>query len=161
MKKSRTTKSKVAAGQNEAGEGTEQPQDRDEVIVNLPVFPRPPTGIGKHARKLWNEVGRGLYDDGRLTSVDLPAWQALCESWQRYISARDELAEKVKASGSFVEKTKEGYRKSPWLAIVHQEIAVLSAAISKFGMTPKDRSAINTELPNGPDEFGDLLKRKG
>jgi len=116
-----------------------------------PLYPEPPAGLGKYGRKAWKEIGNGLYRLGLLTEADIHAFTLFCESHQRYREAKDNLKEE-----GMVVVTRNGARKSPWLAIIHQEYAIQDKLMAQFGMSPVARVRIVTNPEEGSDELDKL-----
>jgi len=127
-----------------------------ENVIELPplkVFPKAPAGIGKYARQFWNHQGRAIFNVGLLTDVDLPAWQLLCESYQRMRTAQDKLGDRT-----MMEITPSGSKKHPLLAIIHQEYGLMAGMMKEFGMTPVSRERVRNEKGPATDELDDLMK---
>lgn len=127
-------------------------------VIEFPkpkACPKPPAGIGKWARQFWKSYAPGLHAVGLLTDVDVPAWTRLCESFQRYRTADEKRGQRM------VDITEHGSKKSPYLAIIHQELAAMEKWMAKFGMTPLDRERLHPDEKDEGDEYEKLMQGRG
>ena len=120
-------------------------------------FPKPPNGIGDHARKFWKEYGPGLYGLGLLTVADVAVWTETCRTFQRMMDALCEIRNR---GDELIEVTDNGFRKSPWLAVYQQERKEWVALVKEFGMTPLARERLDTTGGGDDDELDELINRK-
>lgn len=131
-----------------------------EKVVDIPKYP---TGMNKHARKLWKNLCTELIDLGVLTVVDLPAMEICCVNYGLYKDAHEAVySEKVKdpETGKLkkIKRSLAEYMKGrnsqtiPEYTAMTKAFETFKSYITEFGLTPASRNRLN--LPEKPEEDG-------
>lgn len=128
-----------------------------------PGMPEMPEGLCDYAQIEWLERGPGLARMGVLTTIDMGVFAAYCQAWGDFKRAREELnalrEESSKDSASiFVVPTnvKEGWKRSPLIAIANEAAVLMVRFGAELGLTPSSRSRISTVTP--PEKSTSKLK---
>lgn len=103
-------------------------------------LPEPPYWLeGETALRLWHMLAAPLNRLGLLESLDIVAFSLLCDSFETYIAARDQLT-----PDKFVEYVGESRHptQNPLVSIVRQQTKGLKELLSEFGLTPQSRTAL-------------------
>ncbi len=98
---------------------------REPAATGKPTKPRK---LGKVASAFWDKYVPGLVATGVAKSIDAPALEAMCQWWQEY--------QRLYADSDVEDR----YRVSR-MAAAHKQWVLLA---SKFGMSPVDRTRIET-----------------
>lgn len=115
-------------------------QDRaPKEIPKPPVGAKPPSWLGKTAKKEWNRIGPWLESQGLLTKVDEPAFAAYCDLYATVQEFR-KLCTKVGAAISI----QQGYRN-----VLAKATTQMKQYLALFGLSPADRERIGVE-PQAP-----------
>jgi len=124
-------------------------------------IPRYPTGMNKHARKLWKNLCAELIDLGVLTVVDLPAMEIACVNYGLYKDAH-EAVYSFREEDPETGKTKKRkrplseYMKGrnsqtiPEYTAMTKAFETFKSYITEFGLTPASRNRLN--LPEKPEK---------
>lgn len=121
--------------------------------VEIPPCPKFLQG---EARKQYQRIAKKLARIGLMTELDDMALSMLCQGWQEYLEATDQ----VKKSGILL-KSPNGFPVlNPYLTVANQAIKKIRALLAEFGMTPGSRSRIHTAATTeeSDDEWLKLLK---
>jgi len=110
-------------------------QDEPQFVARVPACPRWLTG---GAREEWRRVARTLADAGVLTEVDRAALLAYCVSYQRWVDAERQVAEK----GVVLKTVNGNIIENPYLSVAKRAMRDMLAAMQQFGMTPASRSRV-------------------
>jgi len=119
-----------------------------EVVTEVP---KPPTGMPRHGRRMWNRLAAELVAKDLLTVVDLEALEALCSAYALFKEARQAIYRYRDADGKWRHRTAGEYlagRNSqtiPELGAMRQALALMKSYMVEFGLTPAARGKI--ELP--------------
>lgn len=103
----------------------------DGSILTLPALeelPEKPAFASEHASQLWDDVAATLYEEKKLTLVDLALLQSTCEMWGLYRSAF------ALAAANPIDKDARIAVTSYW--------AKFEQGAARFGMNPSDRQRI-------------------
>ena len=95
-------------------------------------FPRAPQHLDKIAQREWRLRGPELYGSGRLTILDLPAFEAYCDWYSEWRRAKTITGKKEAA---------------------HQ----MRMFMVEFGMTPSSRTKIKIDISQDNDSKWDKL----
>ena len=120
------------------------------------AIPPCPKFLQGEARKQYKKIAKKLARIGLMTEIDDMALSMLCQAWQEYMEA----TEQVKKSGILV-KSPNGFPiLNPYLIAANQAIKKVRALLAEFGMTPGSRSRINAASTGGEtdDEWSKLIK---
>ena len=142
-----------------------RPLPKNEPEPKIPTdIPRPPTYLGRTAKKIWRENTPKLHRIGILTEIDLPAFAMCCASFARFVDAEKQMKDAAKGknplTGAF-QKTKHGhYEYTPLLNLAHKSINLSYRLLSGFGMFPAERGRMTVEKPKkAEDPVEKFLKR--
>jgi P27 family predicted phage terminase small subunit len=104
-----------------------------------------PRWLGRHARRLWKQIGPDLVHAGVLTRWDMQAFAALCQAHHMMIEAQEAIA----VEGAVIADNRGASKKNPWCTIGKVAEANFKQWCEKFGLTPLDRGrlAIKYESP--------------
>ena len=121
------------------------------------VIPRCPAHLNKEARREWKRMVADLSPLFMLTPLDRVALAVICDAWARFVEASMGLQK----SGILVRgrHSKEPVH-SPYLAVINQAIAQITAMLPEFGLTPSSRSRLRIEKPAEKSDFMKLLDSK-
>lgn len=124
-------------------------------IGQLPPCPERLTGA---ARDEWNRLVPILHEMNVGTDADATALELLCETWGRYVEARENEVRggMVWVSGKKTDSGLPSFVYSPYGAIATKLIGHLRALYAAFGLTPSSRSTIAVER-TVDDELADLI----
>lgn len=104
-----------------------------------------PAGMTVGARRVWDEIAPDLADKGCLTSWDVYAFEALCESIAQFRECRD-LLQRETAYGKYIDKgAAGGVIKSPYHQMMRDCIETIKSIGGRFGFTPGDRAGLVVE----------------
>lgn len=119
-----------------------------------PSMPSPPAHLGRAAKTEWRRVVRQLFNLGLLSVIDRAALAAYAQSYERWVRAEKEWADKgyqmviVTTMGNIIQ--------NPLIGIANRAAADMVKYATEFGMTPAARSRVNA---NPPDEDKDPTAR--
>lgn len=124
----------------------------DAPVPNLTSI-EPPVPLSNGAMFWWNKYADDFKKHDILSDWDLPALAQLCDSLALYFEYRDLLEEEVyeikNKDGEVIESKKYvargssgGVIKSPYWQMMRDAQAIAIQIMSRFGMTPSDRSRI-------------------
>lgn len=109
----------------------------------LPVeVPAMPGDLAPAAQAVWKVVGEHLRFAGTIAKVDGQAMRLLAESWVLYCEASDAIA---KHGVLIEEKSDKGFKRlkaNPAIAIRAGAWKQIQLMLSKFGLTPADRTGL-------------------
>jgi P27 family predicted phage terminase small subunit len=122
----------------------------------LPSCPERLTGA---ARDEWERLVPILTEMGVGTDADASALELLCETWGRYVEARQHEVKggMVWMSGKKSDSGLPSFVYSPYGAIATKLIGHLRAMYAAFGLTPSSRSGIAADKRTTDDELADLI----
>lgn len=140
-----------------AKKGTLKPS---RVNKNQPIFKdlsiedlKPPTYFNKYARSFYINYGIQLINMGVLKQGDLLAFESL----SLQVGLYQEAMKDIKDNGIYsVGTNKNGstYKMaSPSITIQNNAYKQIMIGLSKFGLTPSDRSKVNIDLPDNDEEI--------
>ena len=126
-----------------------------EPKVEKPIKPK---GMSRRADMLWKYLTDLLKGHGLLTKLDRTALQLLCDSFELYSGAMDE----IESTGLMVEEgtEKSGFRTVPNPAIKVRDTAwgQIHKMCREFGLTPSARCGLKSSSNADTQDFlGDVL----
>ena len=101
---------------------------------------KPPRGMGREARRVWDFLAGDLIDKEVLTHWDVPLFAQFCEAVGRAQRANAKLLEE----GEIIE-TKAGRVKNPWFQVWRDSHGLATSLAAKFGLTPSARSQLSID----------------
>lgn len=120
-------------------------------------IPSAPAHLSDGAKESWGYVAVILDEMGVLTRADRVALEGLCEAYTELRAARKSLAD----AGSITYETTNAtggkmIRPRPELAMIADADRRLMAWLTKFGLTPADRSRVSAANGSEANAFADL-----
>lgn len=115
--------------------------------AKLSKCPQPTAGLGKYGRRLWKQYAFGVWSMGLLTTVDVPAWESMCRSFQEMMDALEQL------KGAKTEQGQHGEKKHPLYTVYQQERENFQRMMKEFGMTPLARERVSQDNPEKDNDF--------
>lgn len=123
---------KIARGNTRTSAGEPKPRR---------VAPKPPAHLSAEAAEQWPRLVRLLMPLGVLTEADGDALAAYCAAYARWADAERHLTE-----DGVIVKSPTGYPiQNPYLAVANKALEQMDRYLSKFGMTPADRTRVRVE----------------
>lgn len=137
--------------------------------------PKPPAGLpaapahlSPQALAAWPVIGRLLVDMRVLTEADAVALEGMCEAYADLLAARAALAEPVYVGDQMIARPRERtyitignsgpmIRKRPEVEMIADADRRLQGWLSRFGLTPADRSRVGAAMPEATDPFDGIL----
>jgi P27 family predicted phage terminase small subunit len=95
----------------------------------------PPDWLDEPAKAEWRRLAPLLSANGVLTTMDVDALCAYCETWVRW---KDATA-KLKQLGLIIKSPNGMLMPSPYLVIANQAMTTMRVLLTEFGMTPSSR----------------------
>ena len=111
--------------------------------------------MGETAAAAYTKMGRLLNAMGLLTKVDIPALEAYCVAYGRWVEAE----KKVKELGVVVKTTNGNPIQNPYLSAANKAMKQMRQWMSEFGLTPASRTRVTAVEAEEPDELEQLLMR--
>lgn len=124
---------------------------KDGLPVERPEMPGLPGDMTQSQQAFWSLFVDRAEFAGYLARIDGAAIRLAAESWLLYLKA----CEAIRAHGLLVtEDTKFGtrLRPNPAVGIRNQAWAELLKILDRFGMSPRMRTGLTTDLPDSDDE---------
>ena len=110
-----------------------------------------PTWLLPDAKKEWSRLAPALEAMGVLTLVDVQAFAGYCQAYARWKEAEEFITQ----HGSIF-KTPSGYvQQVPQVSIAQQNLKIMHAFCSEFGLTPATRARIIAAGGGKDDVFSD------
>lgn len=119
------------------------------------VLPKPPSFLMPLAKKHWKELGAELMRFGLLTTIDLDAFAACCNSYATWVDAMNQ----IKKTGSLVRSRNGDPMLSPYIGIAEKALSRMLQYQKEFGLTPAARARVSVEKEEDEDEFEAFLKK--
>lgn len=117
-------------------------------------IPAPPLHLSPYARASWPYVSAVLDDLGVLTAADGLALEGLCECYADLRRAREALnnlgTDTYETTGKDGNTMRRAY---PEVAMVQDADRRLQSWLSKFGLTPADRSRVSASKATSDNPF--------
>ena len=107
-----------------------------------PRMPRRPAYFGKHAGKLWRELGADLLANGLLTQSDLAAFELLCSAYEQCRLANEALAE----HGPLIPGTRGTLVRNPAGIQLRESSALFLKLADRFALTPAMAQKLGLDL---------------
>ncbi len=120
--------------------------------------PSCPMWLGAVGRAVWEQYIPVLTSvKGLLTLADGGELALLCEAWEDFLDARDEIARE----GATCVSEKGGAYPHPAVGRKNAAIARIKALSAKFGLSPADRVGLKLPVAEAPDDpFVAMLKAR-
>lgn len=125
-----------------------------------PIPPKPPTWLGPAGKKLWKLLAPQLEKLGLLTTVDGPAFEAVCQSYATWVDCEKYLRKHGLTYSYTTENGGEYVQQRPEVSIGNKALQAVKAFMTEFGLTPASRSRINMKPPGEEDDPMEALLRK-
>jgi len=120
--------------------------------------PYAPRHLNDDAKREWRRIIKVLLSLGLYTEVDYAALAMYCQAWGRWIRAERMVIEK----GEVLLSTQTGnYYQNPWFHVANRAWDQMLKMLSRFGLSPADRTRLSVEQPEEQDELAELLFRRG
>lgn len=133
-------------------EGTFRKDRNPEREPSAPALadpPKPPAGLNRWAKKLWKQLAPALIDNGVLTEIDLPAFEACCMQYGLYRELLDAITHYTDDRGKRHKQTVAEYlaprnsQTMPEYASMRQAFSTFNVYLQQFGLTPASRNRID------------------
>ncbi len=115
-----------------------------------------PTTLRRRGRELWKRVCDGYRGTRVLQTVDRSALEALCLEWDCY----QEAAADVRKRGTLVPSVREAgdLVRNPSVMVMHAALERWSRLAAGFGLTPADRSRLDTpQIEEEPNPLAEII----
>jgi len=117
-----------------------------------------PPDLSPTAQGAWNTITQGLEQAGLVSNVDGAALRLLCESWETYLEAGDD----VRRNGILTPFTnKSGATNkvvNPAMRVRNDAWKQIYSMLRQFGLTPSSRNGLSvTERTDDGDSLADIL----
>lgn len=125
--------------------------NRDEPMPELTSLV-PPANLSERALGIWNRLAPDMESKGILTNWDVDAFAQACDCLAMYWEYRDLLEAHKNDSdfGPYVAKgAAGGVIKHPYHQMMRDAQAMALQILSRFGMTPADRSKLTVKGEDG------------
>jgi P27 family predicted phage terminase small subunit len=133
------------------GNPSRRPLRPDSIEVE-PVLPDPPDHLFEDGKAEWRRVAQGLYALRLLSTLDINALAAYCQSFAIWKQA----SEAITAGGLTIETTNGNVIQNPLVGIANKAASDMVRYAAEFGMTPSARARINAggegQAPKDPTE---------
>ena len=138
-----------------------EPQPTPELYAK-----RPPSYLGKHAKKHWVEMAQECIDMGTLSAADWGMFPAMCEAWGEYrdsyeavYSYTDETGRKRKRSlAAYL--TGRNSQTMPEYAAMHKGLVEWRTLAAQFGIGAANRNKIDLKERKGELSVTDKLLKE-
>lgn len=124
----------------------------------LTVAPKPPTKLGKVAKREWKRVAQLLVDQSVLTDLDLVTLEGYCAAYELARRAEAELTTphpETKELPPLTMRTPMGVFPHPAIKIAKGAWADALKFAQQLGLTPVTRGKVTTLAPAGPRKVED------
>lgn len=118
---------------------------KPDTIDPEPVLPDPPEHLFAEAKEEWRRIAQGLYALRLLSTLDINALSAYCQSyaiWKRATIAIDKMADPL-TGGLLVKTANDNPIYNPLVGIANKAARDMVNYAAEFGMTPSARARIN------------------
>ena len=106
--------------------------------------PAAPKELGEQAKKEWRRLAKQLVRQGILTDLDMTAFTAYCQCYQRWYDASRQLD----STGLFIKAPNGMIMQNPLLPIINKAVDQMLKFMARFGLTPSDRSRLSVVPPD-------------
>lgn len=125
-------------------------------------LPAPPPQLSDDAREVWQRLGEQLLENGLMTSLDEPAFAALCDGYAAFLR----LTEQARTLGGDIVKVNGQLVPNPARARADKEFEKVRKLLAEFGMSPASRSRVESSGSTEPTSgagggIGDFLGGPG
>lgn len=118
----------------------------------LPVsVPAKPGDLRPRAEAFWNQVSQHLEYAGFISRIDGYQLRLAADAWDLYVEA----CEKIDADGIVIEEKRKDHvitKTNPAVAVRTAAYAQLQKVLDRFGMSPKARTGLITQLEASEEE---------
>ena len=127
-------------GKRPINENEPRPRQRQRI-------PSPPAGLGEEGAKEWRRLGPELVRLGLLTNLDITAFHAYCDTFERWVQYSRE------AKKAPLIQTPNGHlQQSPYVSMANRAFYMLNQSLARFGMDPASRSRIAVDPADRDDD---------
>jgi P27 family predicted phage terminase small subunit len=126
--------------------------------------PNPPSYLGHFAKALWKKLAGEMVRAGILTTVDIPALEMLCASYEEYREARDAVYTTQQGKPRTLRKYMRGKNSQtmPEYNAMKNAFATYKSFMVEFGLSPASRNRIEVKPRKGEkdkdeEEMKDLV----
>lgn len=109
--------------------------------------PEKPEGMSPAAAEVWDEIVEALEDVDVLKEVDGPALLMACETYARWVTARD-----MRIARGITAATSQGTGVAPWVRVEESAAKDFRAWCAEFGLTPSAEMKIAKDVGDGPED---------
>lgn len=134
-----------------SGNYRESRHGKDGLPVEQPEGSGLPGQMSPHAQAFWNVITANLEYAGFISRIDGPKLRLAADAWADYVEACEEL----QRLGMYMTKgTKYGEVRyvNPAYTVKTKAWDIINRSLSEFGMSPRMRTGLRTELPDADDE---------
>ena len=109
--------------------------------------PAPPEHLDEEGRREWRRLGSHLCKLGLLTDLDLTAFLAYCDTYERWLHYSRE------AKRAPLITTPNGHiQQSPFVGMANTAFKMMRSILGEFGLTPASRSRISVDPADREDD---------
>ena len=141
--------------------GTLQPcrANPDEPMPEaLRRLPKAPARLSKHAQRYWRELGRRLVQQRVLTTLDLPAFEMLCDWLGRADEVREIMDSHPVAAQRYVLRSGQGgYYINPLFNVLMASRREALKLAAEFGITPSSRQKVKAIKDESNESLHEIL----
>ena len=121
-----------------------------------PLVPDQPDWLTAEAKSEWDRIAPKLENLGLLTEVDGAALAGYCMAYARWKEAEEFITKH-----GLIFKTPSGYlQQVPHVSIAQKYLVIMSGFLTKFGLSPSDRTVLVTlKSADASSKISKLLSR--
>lgn len=109
--------------------------------------PEKPDGMSDEAAAVWDEIVTALEDVDVLKELDGPALLMACETYARWVTARD-----MRLSRGILSQTSQGPGVAPWVRVEESAAKDFRAWCAEFGLTPSAEMKLAKDVGDGAED---------
>lgn len=121
------------------------PASPEPIVAAIPSHLAPPEGISDEARAIWITTLSAIAHTGVITTVDLEALRAFCESAALYHKATELLVR----SGPLIKGARGDVVRNPAAMVAKQAGEAMRSWARELGLTPASRVGMESNLAQG------------
>lgn len=134
--------------------GSRLASDRGAPAIDTSAPPARPEWLAGRARELWDEQAPPLFRAGLLTVLDGPLYARYCDTWARYLDAREQLDN----AGLLAKGAKGNAVKHPALVVYRQLGDDLLKMERDLGLTPATRGRVDARPPSAAMSLREFIE---
>jgi len=121
--------------------------------------PKCPAHLDAAAKREWKRISRELSALGLLTSIDMAALAAYCQTFSRWAAAEENIAK----FGAVIRSPKSGFPiANPYVGVANTALTLMRQFAAEFGLTPASRSRLSIDPGQKPaDPFSAFMASLG